>query len=59
MPCIHYEVDVVCAFISRKGRCKKMVYPEGHPFCAHDRTLLTLKKQQKKGKKKLNWKHYK
>lgn len=57
MPCIHFNPEVVCEHISRKGRCKKLTYPEGHPFCGHDTTLLALMKKSKK--KKLNWKGFK
>lgn len=57
MPCTFFDPDVVCDQLSRKGRCKKMKYPEGHPFCGHDKTLLALKKRLKK--KKLNWRNFK
>ena len=59
MPCKFFDPEVVCEFISRKGKCKKLTYPEGHPFCGHDKTLLVLMKEKKKEKKKLNWRHYK
>lgn len=57
MPCLHYKPPEICEWLSRKGRCKKMTYPEGHPFCGHDKTLLALKKKSKK--KKLNWRNFK
>lgn len=59
MPCTFFDPEVVCEHISRKGRCKKLTYPEGHPFCGHDKTLLALMKRKKKDKKKLNWKNFK
>ncbi len=57
MPCTFFNPEEVCEHLSRKGRCKKMKYPEGHPFCGHDKTLLLLKKNLKK--KKLNWRNFK
>ena len=57
MPCKFFDPEVVCEHISRKGRCKKLTYPEGHPFCGHDKTLLALMKKKKKPK--LNWKSFK
>ena len=57
MPCKFFNPEVVCEHVSRKGRCKKLTYPEGHPFCGHDKVLLALMKQKKK--KKLNWKSFK
>lgn len=57
MPCIHFKPDEVCEHISRKGRCKKMTYDVGHPWCGHDKTILAIKKSQKKPK--LNWKSFK
>ena len=56
MPCLYFDPEVVCEHMSRKGKCKKLTYPEGHPFCGHDKTLLALKKNQKK--KKPNWKDF-
>lgn len=57
MPCLYFDPEIVCEHLSRKGKCKKLTYPEGHPFCGHDKTLLALKKDQKK--KKPNWKDFK
>ena len=59
MPCRFFEPDIVCEHVSKKGRCKKFKYPEGHPFCGQDKVLLALIKQNKKEKKKLNWKKFK
>lgn len=59
MPCKFFDPEVVCEHVSRKGRCKKFTYPEGHPFCGHDKVLLALMKRKKKDKKKLNWKNFK
>lgn len=57
MPCQKFNTEVVCEFLSRKGRCKRLTYPEGHPWCGHDKTLLRLRKDLKK--KKLNWRNFK
>lgn len=56
MPCLYFDPEVVCEHLSRQGKCKKLTYPEGHPFCGHDKTLLALKKSQKR--KKPNWKDF-
>lgn len=58
MPCLYFDPEKVCSDLSRKGRCKKRTYPDGtHPFCGHDKTLLAIRKGNKK--KRPNWRNFK